>query len=81
MWCCQDVSDNQSTIALANKGFSTSEKTRHIAIRYFFVKDRIDGGEVVIEYLPTEDIVADVMTKPLQGSLYRKLRSLLMNYE
>jgi Reverse transcriptase (RNA-dependent DNA polymerase) len=73
--------DNQSTIVLANKGFSTSEKTRHIGIRYFFVKDRIDAGEVVVQYLPTEDMVADVMTKPLQGSLFRKLRSLLMNYE
>ena len=73
--------DNQSTIVLANKGFSTSDKTRHIGIRYFFVKDRIDAGEVVVEYLPTEDMLADIMTKPLQGSLFRKLRSLLMNYE
>ena len=73
--------DNQSTIVLANKGYSTSDKTRHIGIRYFFVKDRIDAGEVVVEYLPTEDMVADAMTKPLQGSLFRKLRSVLMNYE
>ena len=73
--------DNQSTIVLANKGFSTSDKTRHIGIRYFFVKDRIDAGEVVVEYLPTEDMLADMMTKPLQGSLFRKLRSLLMNFE
>jgi len=73
--------DNQSTIALANKGFSTSEKTRHIAIRYYFVKDRIDAGEVASEYLGTEDMLADIMTKPLQGSLFRKLRSLLLNCE
>jgi Reverse transcriptase (RNA-dependent DNA polymerase) len=73
--------DNQSTIVLANKGFSTSDKTRHIAIRYFFVKDRIDAGEVVVEYLPTEDMLADMMTKPLQGSLFRKLRGMLMNWE
>jgi hypothetical protein len=65
---------------LANKGFSTSEKTRHIAIRYFFVKDRIDAGEVVVEYLPTEQMVADVMTKPLQGTLFRRLRDELMNW-
>jgi len=71
--------DNQSTIVLANKGFSTSEKTRHIAIRYFFVKDRIDANEVAMEYLRTEDMVADVMTKSLQGSLFRRMRSLLMN--
>jgi len=73
--------DNKSTIVLANKGFSTSEKTRHIAIRYYFVKDRIDAGEVAVEYLGTEDMLADVMTKPLQGSLFRKMRSLLLNCE
>ena len=73
--------DNQSTIVLANKGFSTSDKTRHIGIRYYFVKDRIDGGEVEVEYLATDNMIADIMTKPLQGSLFRKLRGMLMNWE
>ncbi len=39
--------DNMSTITLINKGRSNSGRTRHIDIRYFFVKDRIDSGEVV----------------------------------
>ena len=73
--------DNKSTIVLANKGLSTSEKTRHIAIRYYFVKDRIDSGEVIVEYMPTQEMIADVMTKPLQGALFRRLRSELMNWE
>jgi hypothetical protein len=38
--------DNLSTMALATKGRSTSEQTRHVHIRYFFVKDRVDSGEV-----------------------------------
>jgi hypothetical protein len=67
-------------MALANKGFSTSEKTRHIAIRFYFVKGRIDAGEVVVQYLPTEAMIADILTKPLQGTLFRKLRSELMNW-
>jgi hypothetical protein len=66
--------DNQSTIALAKKGRSTSARTRHVAIRYFFVKDRVEAGEVVIEYLPTEVMSADIMTKPLQGDLFREMR-------
>jgi hypothetical protein len=73
--------DNQSTIALANKGFSTSDKTRHIAIRYFFVKDRVDSGEIVLEYLPTERMTADVLTKPLQGTLFRTMRKELLNWD
>ena len=71
--------DNQSGMVLMNKGFSASEKTRHIATRFFFVKDRIDKGEVVLEYLPTGEMVADIMTKPLQGELFRKMRKILLN--
>jgi hypothetical protein len=70
--------DNMSTIALADKGRSTSSRTRHIAIRYFFVKDKVDQGEVEIEYLCTEDMRADILTKPLQGELFRKMRAALM---
>jgi hypothetical protein len=61
--------DNQSTMVLANKGRSTSSKTRHIGIRYFWVNDRIVSGDVVLEYLATEDMAADILTKPLQGIL------------
>ena len=71
--------DNKSTIVMANKGASTSERTRHIGLRYFFVKDRVDSGEVTIQYLPTENMIADILTKPLQGSLFRRLRNELMN--
>ena len=72
--------DNQSTIALANKGYSTSERTRHIKIRYFYIKDLIDRNEVVLEYLPTGEMLADMLTKPLQGELFRRMRKQLMNY-
>ena len=75
------MQDNQSCMVLANRGFSTSEKSRHIAIRYFWVTDRIESGEVLLEYLRTEDMMADIMTKPLQGALFRKMRSLLLNLE
>jgi hypothetical protein len=73
--------DNLSTMALANRGFSKSEKTRHIAIRYFFVKDRIESGEVSLEHLSTDDMLADYLTKPLQGVLFRDMRRKLLNWE
>jgi hypothetical protein len=65
--------NNKSSITLLNKGMSTSEKTRHIAIRFFFVNDRIEAREVVLEYMPTGDMIADIMTKPLQGDLFRSM--------
>ena len=71
--------DNQSTMAMIEKGRSTSSRTRHTHIRYFSVKDWVESGEVVIRYLPTEDMVADVLTKPLQGELFRKLFDLCLH--
>jgi hypothetical protein len=71
--------DNKSTMALMAKGRSTSSRTKHINIRYFFVKDRVESGEVVITYAPTEAMIADLLTKPLQGELFRRLRRSLLN--
>jgi hypothetical protein len=72
--------DNQSTMLLAKNGRASSgRRTRHIDIRYFFVTDRIKRGELRIEYCPTGDMVADFFTKPLQGSLFRKLRAIILN--
>jgi hypothetical protein len=65
--------DNMSTIHLVNNGRSNSPSTRHIAVRYFFLKSRLESGEASIEHCPTEHMEADVLTKPLQGSLYNRL--------
>jgi hypothetical protein len=73
--------DNKSAIILANKGRSTSSRTRHIAIRYFFIKDLIYRGEVKVVHTGTEDMIADYFTKPLQGELFRRMRNLIMNIE
>ena len=73
--------DNKSTMALAAKGRSTSDRTRHIHIRYYFVKDRVDSGEVRIEYKPTKLMLADLLTKPLQGELFRAMRRELLNWD
>lgn len=72
--------DNQSAILLEKNGKASSGKrTRHINIRYFFVHDRVEAGEVSIQYCPTGDMVADFFTKPLQGTLFRKFRDQILN--
>jgi KUP system potassium uptake protein len=72
--------DNQSTIAMIDKGASTSERTRHVTSRYFWVKDRISTGELKVEYQPTQEMIADILTKPLQGERFISLRSKLLNW-
>ena len=72
--------DNESTIKLSNNGKASSGKrTRHFDIKLFYVTDLIDRDEVDIEYCPTEDMVADYLTKPLQGSQFYRFRDLIMN--
>ncbi|CAI7795673.1 unnamed protein product [Closterium sp. NIES-53] len=56
--------DNQSAIRIANKnGFAN--RTKHIALRYFFVKDEIEKGRLELSYYPTSVLAADYLTKKL----------------
>jgi hypothetical protein len=74
--------DNQSAMLLEKNGkASSSRRTRHINIRYFFVTDRVAKGEVIIKYCPTKEMLADFFTKPLQGSPFRKFRDTIMNID
>ena len=71
--------DNKSTMLLERNGkASSSKRTKHINLRYFFITDKISKGEVRVEWCPTKDMMADFMTKPLQGSAFRKFRDLIM---
>ena len=48
-------------------------------MRYYFVKDRVETGDVVIENFPTEEMLGEHLTKPLQGALFRKFMAEIMN--
>ena len=43
--------------------------------------DRVKSGEVSIKYCPTEEMRADLLTKPLQGAAFRKFRALILNLQ
>jgi hypothetical protein len=69
--------DNKSTIFISTKVRSTSERTRHIKIRYFFIHHYIQTKEIDLQYLPTAGMIADLLTKPLDGSLFTRLGGIL----
>jgi KUP system potassium uptake protein len=72
--------DNQSAMLLEENGRgSSSKRTRHINVRYFFVTDRVRRREVRVEYCPTQEMIADFFTKPLQGSKFLEFRSWILN--
>ena len=71
--------DNTSAIQLEKNGKASSHKrTRHINIRYFFIKDLVDKKQVTIKYCPTDQMEADYMSKPLQGIPFDNMRNKLM---
>jgi hypothetical protein len=72
--------DNMSCMALIGRGRSGNERTRHIAIRYFWVKDRVKRGEVKVVHKGTADMYANILTKPLQGSQFRYERGCLTGW-
>lgn len=59
--------DNKSAILLEVNGkFSSSKRTKHhskIKMKYFFVKDKVEDGEVEIRHEPGENIWVDMLSK------------------
>ena len=74
------MQDNMSAIQLENNGiFSSHKRMRHVDIRYYFITDQIEKGLLKVEYCPTDEMMADCMSKPLQGEKFNRFRRLIMN--
>lgn len=68
--------DNQSCISVTVEP-RKHKRMKHIEIQHFFVRELIERGRVQLKYLQTDDQVADLMTKGLSQTRFRKLRDLL----
>jgi hypothetical protein len=74
--------DNKSAILLETNGKkSSSKQTRALNIRYFFLAHQVAKDNLDIEYLSTTEMWGDNMSKPLQGKLFQKFRSLIMGHD
>jgi hypothetical protein len=69
--------DNQGCIALARNASVHHARTKHIDIQHHFVRELVEAGTIVLHYLETHDMVADVFTKPLPVNTFRKFRDAL----
>jgi hypothetical protein len=72
--------DNKSAIALFGRGYSTSDLTKHISLRYFWIKERTVDKELVIEFCPTTLMFANVLTKPLGGRQFLSERKAITGW-
>ena len=70
---CKLMCDNTSAINLA-KNPITHSRSKHIDIKHHFLRDKVLQNEISLEYIRTEDQVADIFTKPLGTERFITLR-------
>ena len=68
--------DNQGAIALS-KNPKYHPRTKHIDIKHHFIRDKVAKKAVVLDYCPTEEMLSDLLTKPLGKTLFQRFRELM----
>ena len=54
------------------------KRAKHIKVRFFWLKDLIDGDEIILVYVPSEELVADLLTNATTGAKFKYLRGKLL---
>ena len=65
--------DNQSTIRLIDRGRGNFKNTRHIRVRYYYIRDLVLSGEVVVRWCSSAETVSDLLTKGTTLSVFQYL--------
>ncbi len=68
--------DNKGTIQLSTNQL-ISGRSKHIQVRYHYIRDEVDHRRIHLEYCPTKDMTADALTKPLPYEVFKKMRHAL----
>lgn len=68
--------DNQSAVKLI-KNPVFHKRTKHIDVRYHFIREKYDDGSILVKYIKSEEQLADIFTKALPKTKFEKLRELL----
>ena len=67
--------DNQSAMCMTKKT-QFHGRAKHIGIKCHFVREQVEEGTVKLKYCPTENMVADILTKGLNKDTFKKIRSI-----
>lgn len=70
--------DNQGTIALAKNPVS-HQRSKHIDVRFHFIRTELENGKIIVKYCPTEDMIADILTKPVTRFKLDRFKTYLFN--
>jgi hypothetical protein len=70
--------DNKSSMLLLET-LKSSHKTKHINMRINFMREQIINRTIKLKFVPTEDQVADILTKALPKPTFEKFKNILLN--
>ena len=70
------LTDNQAACSLSTSS-AISACSKHIDIRHHFIRDHVQAGSFLTTWTPTEDMPADIFTKPLSSTLFYRHREVL----
>ena len=73
--------DNEAAIKTLMSGRLTALKTRHIDIRFRWIKQYIENGTILVVHMGTDRMIADALTKPLVGGLLHKMTKWTLGWE
>jgi hypothetical protein len=65
------IRDNQESLSLA-KNPELYQTSKHVAIKYYYIRDEYRRNHITLYYIPTTEIIADGLTKPLAEINFRK---------
>jgi hypothetical protein len=68
--------DNQSCVKLS-KNHVFHDKSKHIEIKYHYIRDMVQRKAVKVQYLPTHEKIVDIFTKPLAKTKFEYFREIL----
>jgi len=72
--------DSTCAMQMVKQGTGSFKRAKHIKVRYFWLKDLIDEGMLELIYVPTDELVADILTKPLTGWKFQYLLRKLLGW-
>ncbi len=72
--------DSTCAMQMVKQGTGSFKRAKHIKVRYFWLKELTDSGLIELLYVPTDELVADILTKPLTGWKFQYLLQKLLGW-
>jgi hypothetical protein len=74
------MQDSQCSLKMLKNGTGSFKRAKHIKVRWFWLKELIEAGLIVMKWISGLELVADILTKPITGSRFKELRKMLLGW-